>query len=186
MQATTKSPVGLILIILVLVGLFFLALSTVVPTIGSISLGSGGTTTYDPDVMAEEVTSIISAGYQVDVEVTSNHMALHNTGSDALRCLTNKGNVATFSERSSRRLHLLCWDKSTGTLYDVIINRLNYYVDKWSNPKSQLVTAYAPEGVQGASMLEKSTYYINHLLDTVGGKVVNLQFGPGEIMFIPK
>ena len=183
MQATAKSPVGLILIILAVLAMVLLLLnSSELPTV---SLDSGSTT-YNPDTMAEEVTSIISAGYQVDVEVTSNHASLHNTGSDALRCLTNKGNVATFSERSSRRLHLLCWDKETGTLYDVIINRLNYYVDKWSNPKSQLVTAYAPEGVQGASMLEKSTYYINHLLDTVGGKVVNLQFGPGEIMFIPK
>lgn len=138
------------------------------------------------DDEAKEVASIIALGYQVDVEVNSAHVAYHSTSVDAMRCLNNNGNVASFSEFKTRRIHLLCWDEKTQTLFDVIINRINFYVQKFSNPKSQLITAYAPDGVKGASLIEKSTYYLEHLKNTIGGKVVNLKFGPGEIYFLPK
>lgn len=176
----------LLVVMAVVLGMYAYVMSTS-GMAENITISSGSDSIYyDPDKEAAEITSILALGYQVDVEVNSNHVALHNSGSAALKCLSDKGNVASFSEAGSRRLHILCWDSSTKTLFDVIINRINYYVDKWANPKSQLITAYAPEGVEGASMLEKSTYYINHLKNTVGGKVVNLKFGPGEIMFIPK
>lgn len=132
--------------------------------------------------MPEE--EMLALGYQVDVFVTSNHMTKHDTSNAAMRCLTNNGNVAAFSEFNTWTLHLLCWDGKT--LFDIIMTRLNKHVQSWENPYSYLKTAYAPEGVQGANMLEKVELYLAHLKSSVGGKVVNLTFRAGEIMFLPK
>lgn len=140
----------------------------------------------DTDRDAEAVEKILALGYSVDVEINSNHISLHPESSDALRCAFNNGTVSVFSEKMSGRLHLLCWDETTNRLFDIIINRINFYVKKWSNPKSNLITAYSPEGVNGITMTEKVSFYLEHLKTTISGKVVNLSFGPGEIMFIPK
>jgi hypothetical protein len=131
-----------------------------------------------------EELNIILMDYQLDVYVTSAHSSTHDTSSAALRCLNNKGNIQAFSEFNTRRIHLLCWDNDT--LYDIIINRINYWVERFKNPKSELVTAYSPENVQGVDQLSKAEAYIEHLKNTVGGKAVRLHFGPGEVMFIPK
>jgi len=175
--------VPLIVLSMAILAIFYLIITAPRPNTFSIP-NSVPQNEYDKEI--KEIQDALALGYQVDVEVTSSHIAGHDSSSKALRCLSNNGNVATFSETSTRRLHILCWYPSTKTLFDIIINRINYYVDKWANPKSQLITAYAPEGVQGANMLEKSTFYINHLVKTIGGKIVNLKFGPGEIMFTPK
>jgi len=118
--------------------------------------------------------------------VNSNHMTDHAESPDALRCINNRGNVAAFSEKWSRKLHLLCWDDKTQTLFDIIITRIRYEVERFHNPDSHLVTAYSPEGVQGVNLSEKLDWYLEHLRTTIGGKPVGLHFNPGEIMFIPK
>jgi hypothetical protein len=79
---------------------------------------------------------------------------------------------------------LLCWQDKT--LYDVIITRINRFVGDWENPKSTLVTAYAPQGVEGTTMLEQAQFYLDHLTRSIGGKVVNLVFKAGEIGFFPE
>jgi hypothetical protein len=149
----------------------------------SVNINSSYSAEAEIDSEINDINSILMQ-YQLDVYVTGSHMSKHASSSDALRCMNNRGNIATFSEFNSRKLHLLCWDGQT--LYDIIINRINYWVEKYSNPKSELVTAYAPEGVEGADQTSKVNFYLEHLKNTVGGKVVNLKFGSGEVMFIPK
>lgn len=175
-----------------LIGLFLLSILALIFSLyvyGMINKGKFGTTS--PSISAEaevdkdiEELNKIFMEYQLDVYVTSAHMAGHSTSSAALRCLNNKGNVSAFSEFNTRRIHLLCVENDT--LYDIIINRINFWVEKFKNPKSELVTAYAPENIQGADATNKVSFYLEHLKNTVGGKVVRLYFGPGEVMFIPK
>jgi len=152
------------------------------------TLPSFGDATFNEEPMSEDELLLHwganSALYQLDVHVTSNHAATHLSSSAAMRCLNQNGNVAAFSEYGTWTLHLLCWDGET--LYDIIISRINKYTSKWENPNSHLKTAYAPEGIRGANMLEKVNFYLSHLKETVGGKVVNLTFRANEIMFIPK
>ncbi len=184
---TTTFSSKSVLFLLIVGGILFVGLAYLLsPTPPQVSISSPSLSLDQQiDSEAAAVQQLLTQ-YQVDVYITNAHSAKHATSADALRCLNNKGNVATFSEYASRNVHLLCWDEKGQTLYDVIIRRINFIVEKFSNPQSELVTAYAPEGIQGANLLEKMNFYLNHLLVTIGGKIVQIHFDPGEVMFIPK
>lgn len=187
-------------------GILTIALSmTVAPLMGrevTLSIPEQAMPNNDPTLSEDEMLALWGAGsvtmYQVDVFVTGSHATAHPTSNAAMRCLSQNGNVAAFSEFGSWNLHLLCWDRTTKTLYDVIVARINRFVKQSENFNTHLKTAYAPltesgyvpETVQSAvssgDKMGQISWYLEHLKDTIGGKIVGLEFAPGEIFFMPK
>lgn len=184
-----------ILVIAVLALIFAVVAPMLAPTIPN---SSGSEPLTDEELMAIWGTAGVLS-YQVDVYITGAHAADHATSSAAMRCASQKGNVMAVSEKGSRDIHLICWDKETRTMYDVIITRINRWVASGRNYYSYLKTAYAPltdnpayvipkaveEAFRNGDKMGQINWYVQHLVETVNGKVVGLYFDPMELMFIP-
>jgi len=120
--------------------------------------------------------------FTIFVNVRSSHAWIqHGQGAtQAQRCVRDNGTVAVFSENKSRYLHLICVDPNSHRLFDVIISRL-LRIDGSDFSEADMVTGYPPEGAGAKGVAQ----YIQHLTDTVGGKLVNLHFDSGEVFFVP-
>lgn len=124
-----------------------------------------------------------TAFYDVDVNINSNH-AFVKHGSDvvnaALRCVNEKGTTAVISEKSTRNLHLLCVDGMDE--YVVIITQIKKAVDRLSNAKSTLVTAFKLRSTIDVNI----GAYIQRIVVEKGyGVIVRLAFRAGEVFFSP-
>ncbi len=108
-----------------------------------------------------------------------NHTAEEVNG--GFNCLQKNGSKVVMSEKLSRRLHWICIDPITLTLYDVITTFLTKTIEH-PQGEADLVTAYIPKLGESSDI---TSFYVSKLGAAKEAIIVGLRAYPGNFFVGP-